>query len=78
MEGIKPNAAKIAKEYTPELDFINYTGLHMPPMFIWHKRYDKYVPPVNPIMTVRKAFRIFFVHSDTISENIPLSLRIAC
>lgn len=49
-----PSAAKIAKDCTPELDFINYTGPHMPPLFIWHNRYDKYVPAVNPLMIAGK------------------------
>lgn len=43
-------AAKIAKDCTPELDFIHYAGPHMPPLFIWHNRYDKFVPAINPVM----------------------------
>ena len=23
---------------------------HMPPLFIWHNRYDKFVPAINPVM----------------------------
>lgn len=53
-----PEAAKIAKDCTPELDFINYTGTHMPPMFIWHNRYDKYVPPVNPLLIAGKMLEL--------------------
>ena len=49
-----PQAAAIARNCTPELDFINYVGPHMPPLFIWHNRYDKYVPAVNPIMVAGK------------------------
>lgn len=53
-----PDAAKIAKDCTPEMDFINYTGKHMPPLFIWHNRYDKFVPPVNPIMIAAKMLEL--------------------
>ena len=49
-----PHAAKIAKDCTPELDLINYAGPHMPPLFIWHNRYDQYVPAVNPLMIAGK------------------------
>ena len=49
-----PDAAKIAKNCTPELDFINYAGPHMPPLFIWHNRYDRYVPAINPVMIAEK------------------------
>ena len=37
------------KDRTPELDFI-YAGTHMPPLFLWHNRYDKFVPAINPVM----------------------------
>lgn len=47
-------AAKIAKDCTPELDFIHYAGPHMPPLFIWHNRYDKFVPAINPVMFAGK------------------------
>ncbi len=53
-----PGAAKIAKDCTPELDFINYTGPHMPPLFIWHNRYDQYVNAVNPIMIAGKCLEL--------------------
>ena len=53
-----PDAAKIAKECTPELDMIHYTGPHMPPLFIWHNRYDKYVPAVNPLMIAAKMLEL--------------------
>lgn len=49
-----PECAKIAKDCTPELDFINYTGTHMPPMFIWNNRFDKYVPPINQARIAEK------------------------
>lgn len=49
-----PNAAKIAQDCTPELDFINYVGPHVPPLFLWHNRYDKFVPAVNPVMLAGK------------------------
>lgn len=49
-----PKCAKIAKDCTPQLDFINYMGEHMPPMFIWHNRYDRYVPACNPVMAAAK------------------------
>lgn len=53
-EFYNPEAAKIAKDCTPELDFIHYAGPHMPPLFLWHNRYDKYVPAINPIMIAGK------------------------
>lgn len=53
-----PECAKIAKDCTPELDFINYTGAHMPPLFIWHNRYDKYVPAINPVMIAAKMLEL--------------------
>ncbi len=40
---------KIAKDLTPELDVVNYVGKHTPPLFIWHTRYDKYVPSDHPL-----------------------------
>lgn len=49
-EFYNPDAAKIAKDCTPELDFIHYAGPHMPPLFIWHNRYDIFVPAINPVM----------------------------
>lgn len=49
-----PGCAKIALDCTPELDFINYAGRHMPPLFIWHNRYDRYVPTTNPVMIAAK------------------------
>lgn len=48
------DAAKIAKDCTPELDFIHYADPHMPPLFIWHNRYDKFVPAINPVMIAGK------------------------
>lgn len=53
-----PDAAKIAKDCTPELDFINYTGPHMPPLFIWHNRYDRYVSAVNPLMIAGRCMEL--------------------
>lgn len=53
-EFYNPDAAKIAKDCTPELDFIHYAGPHMPPLFIWHNRYDKFVPAINPVMIAGK------------------------
>ncbi len=53
-----PDCAKIAKDCTPELDFINYTGSHMPPLFIWHNRYDKFVPAINPVMIAAKMLEL--------------------
>ena len=53
-----PDCAKIAKDCTPELDFINYTGPHMPPLFIWHNRYDKFVPAINPVMISAKMLEL--------------------
>ncbi len=57
-EFFNPNAAAIAKDCTPELDFINYAGTHMPPMFIWHNRYDKFVPAINPVMIAAKLYEL--------------------
>ena len=53
-----PGAARIAKDCTPELDFINYAGPHMPPMFLWHNRYDKFVPAINPVMIAAKMLEL--------------------
>lgn len=53
-----PDCAKIAKDCTPELDFINYTGPRMPPLFIWHNRYDKFVPAINPVMISAKMLEL--------------------
>lgn len=53
-----PDAAAIAKNCTPELDFINYAGPHMPPLFLWHNRYDQYVPAVNPIMIAGRMLEL--------------------
>lgn len=53
-EFYNPDAAKIAKDCTLELDFIHYAGPHMPPLFIWHNRYDKFVPAINPVMFAGK------------------------
>jgi acetyl esterase/lipase len=48
---IKPaNWGKIVTDRTPQLDFVNYVSPGTPPMFIWHNRYDKYVPTENPLM----------------------------
>ena len=49
-EALVTHAAKIAKDCTPELDMINYAGLQMPPLFIWHNRDDQFVPVTNPLM----------------------------
>ncbi|MEN2983642.1 MAG: alpha/beta hydrolase [Dictyoglomaceae bacterium] len=61
-----PYAGKIAKDCTPELDIINYIGSHVPPIFMWHNLYDKYVPAINPIMAATKL----------IEYNIPFELHI--
>lgn len=53
-----PDAAKIAKDCTPELDFINYTGPHMPPLFIWHNLYERCVPAVNSVMIAAKMLEL--------------------
>lgn len=53
-----PDCAKIAKDCTPQLDFINYAGPHMPPLFLWHNRYDRYVPAVNPLMIAAKMLEL--------------------
>ena len=65
-EFYNPDAAKIAKDCTPELDFIHYAGPHMPPLFIWHNRYDKFVPAINPVMIAGKM----------IEYGLPFELRI--
>ena len=53
-----PDCAKITKDCTPQLDFINYAGPHMPPLFLWHNRYDRYVPAVNPLMIAAKMLEL--------------------
>lgn len=40
----------ISRNRTPELDVVNYVGPHTPPLFIWHNRYDRFVPAINPIL----------------------------
>ena len=57
-EFYNPEAAKIAKDCTPELDFIHYAGPHMPPLFLWHNRYDKFVPAINPVMIAAKMLEL--------------------
>ena len=57
-EFYNPDAAKIAKDCTPELDFINYVGRHVPPLFIWHTLYDKFVPTTNPLMIAGKLYEM--------------------
>lgn len=52
-EYIPPDLGKIARDRTPQLEFANYVGPHTPPMFIWHCRYDKYVPSLNPSIMAR-------------------------
>lgn len=53
-----PDCAKIALDCTPELDFINYAGKHMPPLFIWHNRFDRFVPAINPVMIAAKMLEL--------------------
>ena len=57
-EFYNPDCAAIALDCTPQLDFINYTGPHMPPLFIWHNRFDKYVPAVNPVMIAGRMIEL--------------------
>ena len=60
-----PDAAKIAQDCIPQLDLINYVGRHVPPLFIWHNRYDKYVPASNPLMIAARMYELdlpFEVH----------------
>ena len=30
----------------------------MPPMFLWHNRYDKFVPAINPVMIAAKMLEL--------------------
>ena len=30
----------------------------MPPLFLWHNRYDRYVPAVNPLMIAAKMLEL--------------------
>lgn len=53
-----PECVAIAKDCTPQLDLIQYAGPHMPPMFIWYNRFDKYVPAVNPVMIAAKMLEL--------------------
>ena len=52
-----PECAKIAKDCTPELNFIEYVGEHVPPLFIWNNRFDQYVPPINQPMVAEKLIK---------------------
>jgi len=50
---IPPILGKIARDKTPELDVVNYVNADTAPMFIWHCRYDNYVPAINPIIMAK-------------------------
>ena len=53
-----PDCARIAKDCTPELDFIHYVGPHVPPLFLWHNRCDRFVPAVNPARIAGKLLEL--------------------
>ena len=62
---IPPILGKIARDKTPELDVVNYVNKDTAPMFIWHNRYDNYVPAINPIMmaeAMQKSDRPYELH----------------
>lgn len=53
-----PQCPKVVRDCTPELDFIHYAGPHMPPLFLWHNRYDRFVPAVNPLMIAGRMLEL--------------------
>ena len=48
VEIIPDNLGKIVHDKTPQLNYVNYVGPHVPPLFIWHCRGDKLVPSEAP------------------------------
>ena len=53
-EYVPPYLGKIAKDLTPELDIIHYVSEESVPAFIWHTRYDKYVPSYQALKLALK------------------------
>lgn len=53
-----PDCARIAKDCTSELDFIHYVGPHVPPLFLWHNRCDRFVSAVNPARIAGKLLEL--------------------
>ncbi|WP_142292190.1 S9 family peptidase [Bacillus sp. OV166] len=51
---VPPMLGKIAREKASQLEFVDYIGTHTPPLFIWHNRYDKYVPAIQPLMMAQR------------------------
>ncbi len=47
---IVPEPGRISADRTPQLDLINYVDKSTVPMFIWHNRFDKYVPVLNALL----------------------------
>lgn len=53
---IPPILGKIARDLTPELDIINYVSKETVPTFIWHTRYDQFVPSIQPLQLAQKFY----------------------
>lgn len=51
---IVPTPGRITADRTPQVDVVNYVNAKTAPMFIWHNRYDLYVPVVNPLLLANK------------------------
>lgn len=47
---IVPPPGRITADRTPQLDVVNYVGPDTVPMFLWHTRWDRFVPAINPIL----------------------------
>lgn len=49
-----PEPGKLTADRTPQVDVVNYVDTQTAPMFIWHNRYDQYVPVKNPLLLADK------------------------
>lgn len=51
---VVPTPGRITADRTPQVDIVNYVGPKTAPMFIWHNRYDQFVPVKNPLLLADK------------------------
>lgn len=51
---VVPTPGRITADRTPQVDVVNYVSPKTAPMFIWHNRYDQYVPVKNPLLLADK------------------------
>lgn len=54
----KPNLGKIVTDRSPEIDIVNYVGVHTPPYFIWHTQTDALVPGDQPLILASKLQKL--------------------